>query len=59
LSFRAALKKWDIFSVLTRNPPLENPERESRNFSIPSPPVIPGSTEKMGHFFSADPESTA
>jgi len=24
-----------------------------------STPVIPGSTEKMGHFFSADPESTA
>ncbi|MDM8549063.1 hypothetical protein QUF72_03250, partial [Desulfobacterales bacterium HSG2] len=22
LSFRAELKKWDIFSVLTRNPPL-------------------------------------
>ncbi|MDM8550619.1 hypothetical protein QUF72_11095 [Desulfobacterales bacterium HSG2] len=23
-----------------------------------SPPVIPGKTEKMGHFFSFDPEST-
>jgi len=23
------------------------------------PPVIPGKTEKMGHFFSFDPESTA
>ncbi|MDM8550206.1 hypothetical protein QUF72_09020 [Desulfobacterales bacterium HSG2] len=22
------------------------------------PPVIPGGTEKMGHFFSSDPEST-
>ncbi|MDM8549194.1 AAA family ATPase [Desulfobacterales bacterium HSG2] len=25
---------------------------------IEPPPVIPGGTEKMGHFFSADPEST-
>ncbi|MDM8552589.1 hypothetical protein QUF72_21060, partial [Desulfobacterales bacterium HSG2] len=55
LSFRADLKKWDIFSVPTRNPPLPHLRL---SFRRPPPPVTPGGPEKMGHFFSSDPEST-